>query len=909
MSDDWETSEIHFLVSTDSSLWSHLLDVGELDAETSYWGDGWNAQQSFNLGFTENQRELSKTKDSDYDKVPDNEDADPLDWVVDWKPAVEAAYAIISLDQLNYAGKPIIDSNDPYAEFSASIGDTGNILWNDQIKEISSDGKESWVDRCRVWKSGKWSADIRHVPNTFSTITLSGFYQPDPMTAPPVYEAMTGTASPLNPLNNRSYLRPSAVCGESIVGDGSYLGVVTNLKRVVRTYDDQGNENTEVFLDAERIIGSNNVSTVWTQISDQSWQTKPIGSPPTQQNHPGVKSVDSHDEWEAVFYRAVASPGGALAVLGGNHVYTARKWQIWKASDTPGVGPALWEAPYRSAHVWSWGSQLLIKAVNDDGIAVGERITGIASFWEQNDSVVIENGSERVLPKSSGAFTYGASICQINKDDTNSYSRLAVGGRSLWVKKDDTWFEAQRPPNTMASIIAIAKNGLMLGSRTIWRNGTSISLDELVKHQKISETNPTPRYTNLRAYAMNGEGAIVALADDSISANPGRKTLLLLAPFEIRDTKNPLILKDDVYIVPKKHSADENSKSIAWIEPHNMSEDIDPSTYDAGDDPMMPQINACLKGLPSELKIEWKFKCKYYRPNGRFLSGDAFISDEVKVPFIEDFPASEVNQLLNGNETWYIHRDYAKIPFFGGDAEISCLVKSGSGDVLMPITTFFFRIAGKNPDNIRARNYLMHSQPDMWYAYAICKHETAEYRYDGKFYNQFVGNPKGKKLFYSKYQKSFNLAYGKPTWNWDFSDSKPGGFGLFQVTGWQGQGNGNVPREVIWNWQKNMDEGAKEIRRDKVPASIKYFNAVKSKYGQNVPEPPLTITGKSRNLTGFEVSVIVRYNGLGGTDMHPELSRWLGKYSQDPWTYRDGAWRGPKANKLNYLNKVIKEIE
>ena len=253
------------------------------------------------------------------------------------------------------------------------------------------------------------------------------------------------------------------------------------------------------------------------------------------------------------------------------------------------------------------------------------------------------------------------------------------------------------------------------------------------------------------------------------------------------------------------------------------------------------------------------------------------------------------------------NQDYESIPFFGGDAEIRCVVKSATGVILQPNTTYSFRIAGKNPDNTKARNYLVSSQPDMWFAYAICKHETAEYRYNGKFYNQFVGNPNGKKLYYSEYQRTFNLTYGQPTWNWDYSDSKPGGFGLFQVTGWQGQGNGNIPREVIWNWQKNMEEGANEIRRDKVPAATRYFNAVKSKYGQNVAEPPVTITGKGRNLTGLEVSVIVRYNGLGGTDPHPDLSKWLGKYSQDPWTYLGENWKGPKPNKQNYLNKVIQE--
>jgi hypothetical protein len=195
-------------------------------------------------------------------------------------------------------------------------------------------------------------------------------------------------------------------------------------------------------------------------------------------------------------------------------------------------------------------------------------------------------------------------------------------------------------------------------------------------------------------------------------------------------------------------------------------------------------------------------------------------------------------------------------------------------------------------------------------AYAICKHETEEYRYGGTYYNQFVGNPKGKKLVYTDYGRRFQFSYGAPTWNWDYSDSKPGGYGLFQVTGWQGTTTGNVPRDVIWNRQRNMDEGANEIRRDKVRDATEYFNAVRSKYGANTPDPPTVSTGKpiDPTITGFEASVIVRYNGKKDLPTHPELSPPL-QYTQDPWTYSNGRWIGPAPNSQGYLNKVLPEFE
>ena len=223
-----------------------------------------------------------------------------------------------------------------------------------------------------------------------------------------------------------------------------------------------------------------------------------------------------------------------------------------------------------------------------------------------------------------------------------------------------------------------------------------------------------------------------------------------------------------------------------------------------------------------------------------------------------------------------------------------------------------FKIGGKNPDNPKGRDYVNSSQPDVWFAYAICKHETAEFRYNGTFYNQFVGNPNGKTLLYKASGTRIFLNYGDPTWNWDYNWAKPGGFGLFQVTGWNGEEYGSVPRDVIWNWQRNFDEGAIEIRRDKVPAATRYFNAVKTKYGNDIPAAPIIQTGKPHNpqVTAWEASVIVRYNSVSKTPAHHDLDSILGSsYTQDPWTYSNGSWSGPAPNSEDYLNQVLPEFE
>ena len=70
-------------------------------------------------------------------------------------------------------------------------------------------------------------------------------------------------------------------------------------------------------------------------------------------------------------------------------------------------------------------------------------------------------------------------------------------------------------------------------------------------------------------------------------------------------------------------------------------------------------------------------------------------------------------------------------------------------------------------------------------------------------------------------------------------------------------------------------------------------------------------TGGKRDLTGLDVSVVIRYNGLGGLDFHPELNRFLGaKYTQDPWTFSDGHWeKPPKDNGEHYLKQLLPEFE
>ena len=97
LSDDWETSEIQYLIAGDPTQWGYLAAAGTLDATTTYWQDGYTALQSFVLGLSTDSRELSKTTDLDLDGVDNSDDAAPDDSTINWKRTAEPKFAVIEL--------------------------------------------------------------------------------------------------------------------------------------------------------------------------------------------------------------------------------------------------------------------------------------------------------------------------------------------------------------------------------------------------------------------------------------------------------------------------------------------------------------------------------------------------------------------------------------------------------------------------------------------------------------------------------------------------------------------------------------------------------------------------------------------------------------------------------------------
>lgn len=496
--DDWEQSEIAYLIAQDPARWGYLAATGTLDPNTCYNNDRWNATQSCQLGLSSVTRQLSMSADIDEDGIVDADDADPLDPVVDWKPAVEATYLVIELGREDYNGLSNMEPSAAGASISASIGRSGTVLWNDKIRK--TDGSGSWQDRCRVFKDQEWSSDIRKAPSTFGSCQLQ--------TATSLV-----SATPYHPeISEFATAYPIAVCGDWVTGMGTYTG----------------SSNVSAFPVATRWQGQfmgNQGAATW------NWHATPVAAPTKDASLYNFPYA-SDSEWILLGYRPAASPGGALAALGGDLPDASlRRWKIWSppavpnsAPYVPGNGSPTWEAPYLINN-----KKLIITAIEDGGSVAGQRYSG--PYFYDRSLVVIDASKEQTLPLSSGWSTQVNALCRI-MPDVPARSRLVAAGTHLWVNKNGLWQSAKRPP-TVTPILALANNGVLLGSRSIWRNGKEIPLDQLVENYRVVGPNSPSLYTNLRAYAMNTDGSIVALADDARYSSNDGKIILRLVPVEV----------------------------------------------------------------------------------------------------------------------------------------------------------------------------------------------------------------------------------------------------------------------------------------------------------------------------------------------------------------------------------------
>jgi hypothetical protein len=383
-----------------------------------------------------------------------------------------------------------------------------------------------------------------------------------------------------------------------------------------------------------------------------------------------------------------------------------------------------------------------------------------------------------------------------------------------------------------------------------------------------------------------GRGRVVA-------AQPRIKLL----PVELKDLKGSGT-SDDVTIQFKANDNDTNIKTVAWIEPH-----LGPSNS-----PQMPQLEVKFNGAESMtgINVEWKLEVKYdedgNRPSGRSVG-----IDTVKIP-ATGFVTKPIS------EAWRIYQEgaYANTTFFGGEATLTCKI-AGQAE-----TTFKFRIGGKNPDDAKCKAYITQKAQQVdplsaWFAYAIAKTESKDYNGAGTRYNQFwEGNNTGNKLA------------GKVIWHDD--GSGPGGYGIFQVTGTYASSTADIPRDEIWNWQKNVD-AALNIIESKRQDAVNWMTQQKNANNANgTALPSLTVSGvtfaEGTQRTMNDAVTIKNYNGSsrpGASFVDPDGSspgfiidpRASGYYCS--WKNASNGWALSRYNgfnpPFNYVTRVCKEIE
>ena len=225
--------------------------------------------------------------------------------------------------------------------------------------------------------------------------------------------------------------------------------------------------------------------------------------------------------------------------------------------------------------------------------------------------------------------------------------------------------------------------------------------------------------------------------------------------------------EDTDTITPWNTALPITDNNIAWIDAHTSAQNAAPR---------MPQLKFQIRGRESGVTLEAKLEVQYNRGNGLRSSRNQD-EDTVRIP--SDGAYTRVT-----GDIWEIWRSYQTASFFGGAATLTYRLTRGT-EVVLAAKTIKFRIDGENPDDMRCKSYIQ-AQTDagatgnLWFAYAIAKHETQGKNGTGTSYNQFL-------------ELTIHVKdVGRPVWG-DDGPALPGGYGIFQVT------VENIPREQIWN--------------------------------------------------------------------------------------------------------------
>jgi len=214
------------------------------------------------------------------------------------------------------------------------------------------------------------------------------------------------------------------------------------------------------------------------------------------------------------------------------------------------------------------------------------------------------------------------------------------------------------------------------------------------------------------------------------------------------------------------------------------------------------------------------------------------------------------------------------------------------------------------------------------------KSESKDYNGEGTRYNQFWQLPDGPTN-----KNTRRVHAGRPVWGND-GGTTPGGYGIFQVTGNATDATADIPREQIWNWQKNVDAGL-AILRPKYQESVTAMNNRRAECraennGQAIPVPnhsvpraagdPGTMFGDPTDgaapnprhtFTDTDIVgavTIKRYNGTaviapGSSTGTGDYCVWKNKVGNTPgcWEFRRWRVRNNQVDQTSYVDLVMEE--
>ena len=263
-----------------------------------------------------------------------------------------------------------------------------------------------------------------------------------------------------------------------------------------------------------------------------------------------------------------------------------------------------------------------------------------------------------------------------------------------------------------------------------------------------------------------------------------------------------------------------NTDTIAWIDYAETGSGQESS-------PRMPSLHFEIKGLDAG-RFSWKTRLtvSYSRPAIQYADAPAGTRDRNRAVLAKDtvhIPSIPENWKEQPVSLWNIAEDTDWLGevnegFFGGNASLEFEIKSKNGHSSYTGADIYrFRIGGQNPDDQMCtryiQSYVLQMYPDTlasmeWCLPAVGKSESFGYGGEAVYYpfswsnapsslyNQFLAGG-------GKYRREPG-AEGIPLHSQDTAGA--GGYGIFQVTGTAG-GDGiytAIPREQIWNWQKNI---------------------------------------------------------------------------------------------------------